>query len=285
MRSAQLRAQPFFLPAEPGQRFGLFHPAAGEHCRGAVLYVHPFAEEMNKSRRAAALQARALADAGFAVLQVDLHGCGDSSGDFRDARWALWKADLGLACAWLAQRSGQPLTLWGLRLGALLALDYAQTASHPVARMVLWQPVQNGSQYLTQFLRLLSARTMIEGSAGRANSALREALLGGEMMEVAGYELAPELAAGIDGADMARIAAPSCPVDWFDCAASGDRPLTPAVSRQVAAWRAAGTEVQVHQVACAPFWSSQEIDEAAALVAATSSLNWIDADELSRASA
>jgi hypothetical protein len=44
----------FFLPVEPGQRFAIFHPAATPKPRGAVLYAHPFAEEMNKSRRMAA---------------------------------------------------------------------------------------------------------------------------------------------------------------------------------------------------------------------------------------
>ena len=38
--------------------------------RGAVVYVHPFAEELNKSRRMAALQARAMAAAGYAVVSL-----------------------------------------------------------------------------------------------------------------------------------------------------------------------------------------------------------------------
>jgi alpha/beta superfamily hydrolase len=40
---------------------------------------------MNKARRMAALQARALAALGYGVLLLDLHGCGDSSGDFGDS--------------------------------------------------------------------------------------------------------------------------------------------------------------------------------------------------------
>ncbi len=54
---------------------------------------------MNKSRRMAALQARAFAAMGFGVLQIDLFGCGDSSGDFSDARWDIWKQDLAIARA------------------------------------------------------------------------------------------------------------------------------------------------------------------------------------------
>ena len=70
-----------------------------------MLYIHPFAEEMNKSRRMAALQSRALAQAGYAVLQIDLLGCGDSSGDFGDATWQSWVSDVVLGCQWLRSQN------------------------------------------------------------------------------------------------------------------------------------------------------------------------------------
>ena len=41
----------FFLPVGDGQRFCIYHPSQTPVERGAVLYVHPFAEEMNKSRQ------------------------------------------------------------------------------------------------------------------------------------------------------------------------------------------------------------------------------------------
>lgn len=278
-------AQPFFLQAEGGQRFCLFHPPAGGNCRGAFLYVHPFADEMNKSRRMAALQARALAGAGFGVLQLDLHGCGDSSGEFSEARWDIWKADLAAGCRWLSERLGQPVGLWGLRLGALLALDYAHGASHPIARLLLWQPVSSGSIFLTQFLRLLTANAMLAEGASAGTAELRKALLGGQLLEVAGYELAPELALAIDAKDAAPLAPLRCPVDWFDIAASLERPLAPAVERLAGAWRAAGAELHLHRLGGVPFWATQEIEEAPALLAATSALFDRSADELSRAGA
>ena len=127
-------AEPFFLQADCGRRFCLYHaPQAEKECRGAFIYVHPFGEEMNKSRRMAALQARAFAAMGFGVLQIDLFGCGDSSGDFSDARWDIWKQDIAGARAWLAERVSAPISLWGLRLGALLALDFARGTSTKIA--------------------------------------------------------------------------------------------------------------------------------------------------------
>src|SRR6218665_17582 len=110
---------PFFLDAaDGGQRYCIHPPAQGSVKRGQMLYLHPFAEEMNKTRRMAALQARALAQAGFEVLQLDLLGCGDSAGDFGDASWQGWLDDVHLACAWLqSQPRPAPLWLWGLRAG------------------------------------------------------------------------------------------------------------------------------------------------------------------------
>ncbi|MGI4849783.1 MAG: serine aminopeptidase domain-containing protein [Janthinobacterium lividum] len=169
-------AEPFFLDANPGQRFCLYHApstiapspsaigalgGAATACRGALVMVHTFAEEMNRSRRMCAMQARALADAGIAVLVVDLYGCGDSSGDFGDARWQIWLDDLLLAKRWLEQRCGVVAGYLGLRLGALLALNAAADASTPVGPLVLWQPVLRGATYLTQFLRLRQAAQLL----------------------------------------------------------------------------------------------------------------------------
>lgn len=283
--SKQGAGQPFFLAVEPGQRFCLFHPPLGDRCRGAILYVPPFGEEMNKSRRMAALQARALAQAGYGVLQIDLYGSGDSSGEFAQARWDLWKNDLAAAVAWLAERLGQPATLWGLRLGATLALDFVRDPRPQVDQLILWQPVLNGNVFMTQFLRLLTARAMVaEGAAGSApsTSSLRKLLSEGSILEVAGYELAPELAAAIDSVDLAQLAPTRCPVHWFETAAATDRPLAPALERLLAGWRAQGTDVTLHRLACTQFWATQEIEEAPELLAATLAVICGTTDELSR---
>ena len=266
-------AEPFFLKMEDGQRFCLYHPPAGR-CRGAVLYVHPFAEEMNRTRRMAALGARALAASGHAVLQIDLAGCGDSSGDFGDARWALWKADLAAGARWLRGRFDGPLRLWGLRLGALLALDYAREARHPVDGLLLWQPVLTGSNHLTQFLRLRLAGAMLaEGepsaSAPGSTQALRKALHDGEVLEIAGYDLHPQLAAALDALAPLDAAAPACPVDWIEAITGSNQGPAPGAARAAAAWQGKGIDLRLHPVACAPFWSTSEITENAAWVEAT----------------
>ena len=50
----------FFLPAENGYRFCLYTPAPGNNEKAALIYLHPFAEELNKTRRMVALQVKAV---------------------------------------------------------------------------------------------------------------------------------------------------------------------------------------------------------------------------------
>jgi exosortase A-associated hydrolase 2 len=266
-------ALPFFLQAEPGERFCMYYPPpAGIKLRGAMLYVHPFAEEMNKSRRMAALQARAFAASGYAVLHIDLFGCGDSSGDFSDARWHIWLRDLELACAWLEQRNAGPLALWGLRLGALLAVDLAQRSPALAERLILWHPVFQGKTYLDQFLRLHLATKMLAKSAAQAGEAapasLREQLAAGACVEVGGYGIAPELAAAIDRQDM-DATAPPCPVSWYEMQSPSEEGISRGASTLAKAWQAGGVGFSMTQLAGKAFWTSAEIVECRALLAAT----------------
>jgi exosortase A-associated hydrolase 2 len=267
----------FFLPADTaagGQRYCLYQPAIGA-CRGALVYVPPFAEEMNKSRRMAALLALELARQGIATLRIDLHGCGDSSGDFADARWESWRDDVGLASAWLEQRSGHRPALLGLRLGALLAMDYAANTSETEAprQLILWQPVLDGATFLTQFLRLRMAGAMMSatGAADNSTAALRTMLAAGQALEVAGYELAPELALAIDGLKLAPLGRAGCALHWFDVG-QPERAPSPATDKALAALRERGVEVGVTRIDGPAFWGSQEIATCQPLLEATAAL-------------
>jgi len=186
------RVEPFFFDAEPGTRFSLYH-APNPHVapRGAILYVHPFAGELSRTRRMAALQSRAFAALGYAVLQIDLFGCGDSCGEFSAGRWRIWHDDLALAASWLADRDSGPLTLWGLRLGGLLALDAA--ARLDARRVLLWQPYMSGRACINQFLRLSEQLRDPAPGAPRSTAALRAQLAVHGAIEVGGFEVAVPL--------------------------------------------------------------------------------------------
>lgn len=266
--NAAVRAEHFFLAAAHGRRYCAYYPVpAGQAARGALLHAAPFGEEMNRSRRATALAARALAAHGWAVLHLDLHGCGDSDGDFAEARWDTWKADLALGHAWLAERSGQAVGLWGVRLGALLALDYARGAAPAPACFVLWQPVLRGAVYLNQMLRQRLASEMLTG--GSASSQALRAALRREAQEIGGYLVAPALADAIEALDAGAMPAPGAPVHWLEVVAEADRPVPAPAERQAWTWRAQGTPASVRAVHDEACWSAPEVAECPRLRAAT----------------
>ena len=81
--------------------------------------------------------ANALAAQGVAALVPDLFGTGDSEGEFRDADWETWKADLDTAVAW-TQEAGWPVKgVLAIRLGSVLAAEWLRERRHPVERAVL----------------------------------------------------------------------------------------------------------------------------------------------------
>ncbi len=259
------QVEPFFFDVDPGTRFCLYHaPNPQMPPRGAVLYVHPFAEELNLSRRMAAQQARAFAALGYAVLQIDLFGCGDSCGEFSAGRWPLWQRDLAVAADWLAQRQTGPLYVWGVRLGALLAMDLA--ASRAVDGLILWQPVISGRTCINQFLRQQlalnrSGQARREGSTQGGVAGLRAELAARGRIEVAGFDLDLALARGIESCEAIRLDLQPCTVHWFSSA---------AMPRRLAArWAAAGVELHYHAIELLPFWSDPTRPESPSLLAAT----------------
>ena len=255
----------FFLPVEPGLRFCILTKPAAAPRRG-VVYLHAFAEEMNKSRRMAALQARRLAAEGCVVLQIDLLGCGDSSGEFADARWEAWKRDAQAAVGWIVQRYAVPITLWGLRLGASLAADVAN-AELGVDHLLLWQPVTDGRQFLSQFLRLrLAGEMLARGATTTAMRELTEELRRVGLLEVGGYELHADLAARIESLRLEALKPTVKRADWMEVIADRTLPLRPASRRVLDAWAGAGIETGVAQAVGEPFWSTVEIAECAELL-------------------
>lgn len=279
----------FFLPgasAQGGQRFCLFHPAEssarGVAIRGLVVYIHPFAEEMNKARRMAALQARALSQAGYAVLQMDLLGCGDSSGDFGDATWKSWVDDVVLACQWLGSHtdgsSGDghraPLWLWGLRAGCLLAVEAASQLDKP-CNFLFWQPPSAGKPLLQQFLRLRLAGDLLGGQSKGIMEQLRQQIANGMPVEIAGYSLSAALAGGLERAELSPPSGTrngqrmGQRMEWLELSTREGSDLSPASTKTLALWQQAGVAVRSHVVTGPAFWQTIEIEEAPALLAAT----------------
>jgi exosortase A-associated hydrolase 2 len=265
----------FFLDAPGGPRFCLFYADAQKPVRGRIVYVHPFGEEMNKSRRMAALQARALRAAGYEVLAIDLLGCGDSAGDFGDASWKSWVDDVLMAARWLnarmdARADAAPLWIWGMRAGCLLAAEASRQLDGE-CHLVFWAPTPSGKPLLQQFLRLKAAGDMVGGQAKIIMDGLRQRIAAGSPVEVAGYEVSAALATGLEAASLepAGQAGNVVRIEWLELSTRAEATLTPVASKTVAQWQQAGVAIQTRIVSGPSFWQTTEIEEAPALIEAT----------------
>jgi hypothetical protein len=110
---------------------------------------------------------------------------------------------------------------------------------------------------------------LAEGAAQSGVRQLRAALAHGSLLEIAGYDLHPQLAAEIEALRLAELVPAAKRVHWLEVSAQAEPALGPASRRTVEAWRARGLEVRVAAVNGEPFWSTLEITECEALLAAT----------------
>jgi uncharacterized protein len=98
-----------------------------------------------------------LAQAGHHVFRFDYYGTGDSAGTADEASLAAWEKDVAIAAQELRDLSGvRHLSLVGKRLGAALAVRACRQGLD-AQRLVLWDPVVNGSNYVSE-LEMWDAR-------------------------------------------------------------------------------------------------------------------------------
>ena len=270
--AASISVQPFFLDTPAGRIFAVHHapPLARDH----VLCVPPFNEEMNRCRSMLTLQAQSLAARGYGTLVIDLFGTGDSDGDYVDARWDRWQHNIGAAVGWLEER-GRCISLLGIRLGVVLAAEWLQANPKPSRSLIAWQPVVDGRQYLTQFLRIRIAAAMDRSDVAKETTAtLRERLAGGNSVEVGGYEIHPALADAIDSRALDRIVPPpETRVAWLEQRTPASDIPSPVGSRVIAAWTAAGIDVNVIGFEGQAFWQLHERSLALDAIALTT--DWL----------
>jgi exosortase A-associated hydrolase 2 len=258
-----------FIAGAKGPIFVLLRRPAGI-AKGCVLVVPPFAEEMNKCRRMVTEVALGLVDQGSAALLPDLYGTGDSGGNFGEGDWATWLADLAAAVRW-SSRMRCPVTgVLAIRLGAALAATAATEGAIPsVPNTVLWQPVFDGKRFLTQFLRLRIAASLMEDRKESLDD-LRGRLEAGAVLEVAGYDLSARLAADLIAVTPPkRLAVTLGEIAWLEVIRDSGVPLSPPSINLIEQIRAQGRNVHAAGFPGAPFWSSTEIVVNKPLILAT----------------
>ena len=264
--------QPLFIKGGAGDNFALYLPAEGT-IKGSIVYVPPFAEEMNRCRHIVSRQARELARQGHACLVLDLYGTGDSAGEFSDASWDIWKQDVKCAADWLMQKTGTNVTLWGMRLGALIAADVANSIPQLFSRLLMWQPVIDGKLFLTQYLRLRVAFLMDNNLQPETTDSMRQSVYAGQPIEVSGYTLANPLVADLDNkrlTDFDKL--DKTRVDWFEHVAEEGKPPSFASKRIFDHMTKLGCHLSAHTFVGPPMWQLHRRDEIPDLIAQTTAL-------------
>lgn len=265
----------FFLPVPAGFCYCIYHAPQGETLRGSILYLHPFAEELNTTRRIVAQQARALARLGYGVLQVDMPGCGDSTGEFEDASWSSWRESALAAAHWVQEKIPGPFWIWGLRTGTLLAAqlaDHFQRNQQLPVHLLFWQPVAGGQQVLQQFLRLHSAGEWMGFRNAEQKLSARQMLEQGQGVEIAGYALSSLLAREMSEVLLLPVALripSSARLVWIEMASQDLPRFSPASEKMIAEWKKNGWRVHAEIIAENAFWQTVHASNAPALLNAT----------------
>lgn len=261
---------PGFLDSRYPAFYVQFKPL--EPARANILYLPPFAEEMNRCRSVVAEQARRFTRCGFNCTLLDFFGTGESPGEFEEANLDIWRRNIAEAVEDIQKEHTLPLVLWGFRLGGLIALDFLQQTPQLSAHVLLWQPVTNGRTYLTQVLRQRTASLLERGLPGETTDQIRQRLTAGEKVEVAGYMLAGELCTQLDSLAIDKLQPEMLDqrdIVWLEHTSSPESALGARSQRAVDHLVSSGARTIVHQFTGPQLWQLHERDQCPDLIART----------------
>ncbi|HEV2678772.1 MAG TPA: hypothetical protein VGV37_29865 [Aliidongia sp.] len=249
--------QPLYLDGPNGALFAVWHRPAGS-ASDTVLYLPPFAEEMNRSRRTIALLGRAMTARGLGLFVLDPFGTGDSAGGFEEASWTGWLADAQAAVRFITAEGHRVAGTMGLRTGALLALATARTER--LERAVLCQPVESGLAFVTGLMRSRIAGAQAGDGPRVTTAGLRETLATGSCIEIMGYQLSPALCAGLEAATLVEAGSGFAGrIDWLQLTSRPTGPLPQKTADEVARLAAVAAGTVASQAVEAPsFWLLEE---------------------------
>ncbi|MCX4024972.1 hydrolase 2, exosortase A system-associated [Endozoicomonas sp. SM1973] len=257
----RLQISPHFLSTPAGHLYAVHYvPPSAISTKGYIVHIPAFAEEMNKSRHIISKQARLMAEQGWQVVVFDLSGTGDSEGLLVDVDWPTWLNNIQAVMDWLMTEP-LPVVLWGLRLGACLAVDYLNRLPSPEnTHLLLWQPIIKGQPFLQQFLRMRLAADLLDKQTGETVKLLREQLVKEGSLEVAGYLLPNQLTSAIDQIDLTQQLLPlTAQVVWLEMIRETGASLSLPSQKTIAAWQQNHNKLHQTNIVTDPFWSTQEL--------------------------
>ena len=246
---------PFIFGPANRRLFGIFHEAQAPIAGRSVVLCNPFGQEAIRAQRMYRVLAERLSREGCDVLRFDFHGTGDSGGDDDAFDLESGAVDIQVALDEMRRRTDRNrATLVGTRLGASVAALVAGPLSGQLMRLVLWDPIVAGADYL-QHLRLKHVETL-EDDFEIHDATWRRTLEADPLSftdEAIGFGISPALRAQVGRLDPNRLAMPP-EVDLHIVASTGDVP----VATWLDALRAAGNRVRYWPIEHDFEWTSPE---------------------------
>lgn len=151
---------PILFGSSERRLFGIYHPAVGRKKRRGAVICPPLGNEYLWAHRACRLLAERLSVCGIDVLRFDYFGTGDSAGEGVEVNLAGCIEDTLSAVREIKALSQvNEIALIGLRIGAAIGLSVSG-ASQNIQRLVLWDPVLQGIDYLEELTGKSSAQAV-----------------------------------------------------------------------------------------------------------------------------
>jgi uncharacterized protein len=183
---------PFFFGSSAEPLFGVYHAPDSTSVRSAgVVLCYPMGQEYMRAHRAFRQLAFLLSRAGFHVMRFDYYGTGDSSGDGEEATAERWIDDIAAALDELKDTADvDELAVVGLRMGALLSA-FATAERKDVTRLVLWDPIVSGAEYLNEVLSDHTGESFASNGNGATSGAA-------QTLGIMGFPMSATLRSGIE---------------------------------------------------------------------------------------
>ncbi|MDP2561298.1 hydrolase 2, exosortase A system-associated [Psychrobium sp. 1_MG-2023] len=230
-----------------------------------IIVIMPFAEEMNKSRHMVTRFAAELIEKvhhGVAVHIVDLYGTGDSEGDLETATINMWQYNISHLVSFAKEQyPHSSISLLGIRTGALITLDaYLKNFISKDVKLLFWQPVFNGSQFINQFLRLKLMSSMLTGTKLSMTDLFQE-LKVHDTLDVCGYVLSHQLINDFEHLNFFNLEQlpPNLNLSWFEIGNAPQATFSPMSQRLINRWQQSENALSVEFIQGETFWKTQEI--------------------------
>lgn len=140
---------PLFFGDADKPIFGIHHPpaASSQLQDTSIVLCNPIGFEYGRAHSVIRHLAKKLTANGYHVLRFDYYATGDSSGHSDEVSVDQCIKDITLSCDEIKTISAtRKVTVVGYRYGALLASFASE--NYKFNRLVMWDPVVNGEQYL-----------------------------------------------------------------------------------------------------------------------------------------